>query len=209
MASVGIALLAFCTPVFAESDAIAVTVSRNVDLSPDTLYISLSIATDPDVSLDQVLQAAEGLGLSARNLLGVNFQQFGPSPTQVRLGYNFDLSVAFGRSKETTDKLSALRRTLAAATPAMELQIFGMSVSAEDTSRQQARQRLLAPLFEEARARADELSKAAGVSLGSVVGVSEAWAPSGAGGPAFGPFGPFGPSTLKTAFSLSVRYAVK
>jgi hypothetical protein len=83
-----------------------------------------------------------------------------------------------------------------------------MAVAPGEPAREQERQRLLTPLFEDARARADQLAKAAGVTLGGVVGVTEAWAPSG-GYPSYGPYGPVGPTTLKTAFSMTIRYAVK
>ena len=61
---------------------------------------------------------------------------------------------------------------------------------------------------ETGRLPADQLAKAAGVTLGGIVGLAEAWANTG-GGPYYGPAGPIGPSTLKTAFSLTVRYGVK
>ena len=200
--------LSFCGPAFAQSDAISVTVSRNVDLAPDAVYFSLAIATDPEITLEKVLQAGQALGITAQNLTSVAFQQYGPSPTQARLAYAFDLSVAFDRFKETNDKLGAVRRTMAADTPAMELQIYSIAVSPSESARDQARQRLLAPLVEDARVRADQLAKAAGVTLGGIVGLAEAWANTG-GGPYYGPAGPIGPSTLKTAFSLTVRYGVK
>jgi uncharacterized protein YggE len=200
--------LLLCAPAFAESDAIAVTVSRNVDLPPDAVYYSMAIAAEPDTTLEQVLQATQDLGLSAQNLMSLNLQQYGPSPSQTRLAYAFDLSVPFSRFRETNDKIAAVRRSMAAATPAMELQVFTMAVAPGETAREQARQRLLVPLFEDARLRAEQLAKAASVTLGGVVGVSEAWAPTGAY-PGYGPYGPVGPSTLKTAFSMTVRYAVK
>ncbi|HWQ52956.1 MAG TPA: SIMPL domain-containing protein [Bryobacteraceae bacterium] len=202
-------LFALCGPVFGQSDAITVTVSRNVDLPPDGIYFSLAVATDPDLSLDQVLQASQALGLSAQNLTSVTLQQYGPSSSQTRLAYAFDLTVPFSSFKETNDKLAAVRRTMAANTPPMDLQVYSIAVSPSETARDQARQGLLSSLFENARQRADQLAKAAEVTLGGIVGVSEAWANAG-GYPYYGPFGgPIGPTTLKTAFSLTVRYAVK
>lgn len=208
-ASLSVVLLALCMPVFGQSDAIVVTVSRNVDLSPDAIYFSLAVVTDPDITVDQVLQASQTLGLTAQNLTSVNLQQYGPSAGQARLAYAFDLSVPYSKFKETNDKLATVRRTMAANTPAMDLQVYAIAVSPSDAARDQARQALLSPLFEDARVRADQLAKAAGMSLGSVVGVSEAWAASTSGYPYYGPSGPIGPNTLKTAFSLTVRYALK
>ena len=208
LAAVSVTLFVLSVPVFGQSDAIAVTVSRNVDLSPDSIYFSLAIATDPDVSLDQVLQAAQALGISAQSLTSVTLQQYGPSAGQTRLAYAFDLSVAFSKFKETNEKLATVRRTLAANTPAMELQVFGIAISPSETARDQARLGLLSGLFDDARRRADQLAKAAGVTLGSILGVNEAWANTGST-PFYGPLGPIGPNTLKTAYSITVRYSVK
>ena len=201
--------LLVCVPAYAESDAIAVTVTRNVDLPPDSIYMSMAIVTEQDVTLDQVLQASQALGLTAQNLVSFNLQQYGPSPSQNRLAYAFDLSVPFSKLKETSDKLASVRRTMAANSPAMELQLYSMAVASGASARDQARDGLLAPLFQEARTRADQLAKAAGVTLGNVVAVSEGWAPAGSGNPYYGPTGPIGPSTLKTALTLNVSYAVK
>lgn len=204
-----LALFALCGPAFGQSDAITVTVSRNVDLSPDAIYFSMAVMTDPDVSLDQVLGAIQGLEVSAQNLTSVTLQQYGPSAAQTRLAYAFDLSVAFSKFKETKDKVAAVRRAMAESTPPMELQVYGMAVSPSETSRDQARQGLLAPLFGDARTRADQLAKAAGITLGGIVGVTEAWANASAY-PSYIPMaGPVGPTTLKTAFSLTIRFAVK
>jgi uncharacterized protein YggE len=209
LVSLCIALLALCGSVFAQSDAITVTVSQNVDLPPDAIYFALSIVTDPDTSLDDVLAASQSLGLTAQSLGSVSLQQFGPSAGQTRLAYAFNLAVAYGKFKETNEKLATLRRTMAAATPAMDLQIYGISISPSDTSRDQARLGLLSPLFDSARKRADQLAKAAGVTLGPILGVNEEWANTN-GYPSYTPYGgPIGPTTLKTAFSLTVRYAVK
>jgi uncharacterized protein YggE len=204
-----IAMVVLCAPVLAQTDAIAVTVSRNVDLPPDAVYISMAVATESDVSLEQVLQATRTLGFTAANLSSVNLQQYGPSPTQTRLAYAFELSVPFSQLKETNDKLAAARRTMAADTPPMELQVYAMTVTSGEAGKEQARQRLLSPLFEDARIRADQLAKAAGVTLGGVIGVTEAWLPNISGPPFYGPGGPIGPAALKTAFSLNVRYALK
>src|SRR3954466_2616205 len=70
--------LSFCGPAFAQSDAISVTVSRNVALPPDAVYFSLAIATDPDITLEKVLEAGQALGITAQNLTSVAFQQDGP-----------------------------------------------------------------------------------------------------------------------------------
>jgi hypothetical protein len=201
--------MALCGTIYAQSDGIAVTVSQNVDLPPDSIYFALAIVTETDASLDEVLAASQNLGLTAQGLASVTMQQYGPGVGQTRLAYAFNLAVAYNKFKETNDKLAAVRRTMAAATPPMDLQVYGISVGPNDAARDQARLTLLSPLFDDARKRADQLARAAGVTVGAVLGVSEAWSSSG-GYPAYLPYGgPVGPTTLKTGFILTVRYAVK
>lgn len=207
-ASLCVALFALCVPMFGQSDAVMVTVSRNVDLSPDEVYFALAVATEPTISLDEVLKASQVLGLTAKNLTSVTLQQYGPSAGQTRLAYAFDLSVPYTSFKDINDKLATARRTMAAETPPMDLQVYGIAVSPSDATREEARQGLLAPLFDDARRRADQLAKAAGVTLGAIVGVSDAWANT-PGAPFYAPYGPIGPTTLRNAYTVTVRYAVK
>jgi len=198
-----------CGSALAQSDGIAINISRNVDLPPDSIYFALAIVTDPDISLDEVLTASQSLGLTAQSLSSVSLQQYGPSVGQTRLAYAFNLQVAYAKFKDTNDKLATLRRTMAAATPAMDLQIYGISIVPSDAARDQARLSVLPQLFDDAKKNADQLAKAAGVTLGAVLGVNEGWANTNAG-VYYGPYGgPIGPTTLKTAYSLTVRYAVK
>ena len=204
-----ILLVALCGSAFAQSDGISITVSQNVDLPPDAIYFALAIVTEPDATVDDVLAASQSLGLTVQSLGSVTLQQYGPSVGQTRLAYAFNLSVPYAKFKETNEKLATVRRTMAAATPPMELQVYGISVAPSETAREQARLSALPPLFDDARKRADQLAKAAGATLGPILGVNEAWANT-TGYPAYTPYGgPIGPTTLKTAFFLTVRYAVK
>ncbi len=207
MASLLVALSGLCAPLFAQSDGVTVTVSRNANLNADEVYFAVAVVTDPGASLDDVLKAAQGTDISAQGLMSINLQQYGPAPNQYRLAYAFGFTVAFSKYKDTNDKLSTARRTMATLDPPMDLQIYGIGISPSETSRVQARQQLLAPLLSDARARANEVAQAAGVTLGNVVSVTEAWAVSTSA--YYGMYGPIGPSTLNTPFSLTVRFAVK
>ena len=204
-----LAMIALCAPAVAQSDIVA-TVSRTVELAPDQITFFLAIMTDPDVTLDQVLQASQPLGLTARDLLGISSQQFGPGPSQTRLAYTFEYEAQFSKFKEANDKMASLRRTLAANTPAMEVQVYSISVSPADAAVDQARQGAMTQLFADAKQRADQMAKAGGVSIGSVVGVSEGVSnAANQNGYFYGPYGPIGPGTLRTTFTLTVRYAIK
>jgi hypothetical protein len=191
-------------PLFAQTDAIGVLASRTVELAPGEVIFNIGIAAETDVSLEQVLEAATTLGLTASNLGGIGSQQYGPLPNQSRLVYQFTFSVEFAKFRETNDKLAALRRTLPVNTPPMELQTFSVVIAPGQEAVARVRQRLLPELIADARARGEELARAAGVTLGRIIGLSEV-----SGAPAsYVSVGPYGPSQLRNSFSLSVRFAV-
>ena len=72
-------LLTLCGPAFAQTDAITVTASRTIDLSPDQIVFTLAVITEPTVTLNQVLEATQSIGLDASKLSTINVQQsYGP-----------------------------------------------------------------------------------------------------------------------------------
>ena len=207
MKFVFLALVALCAPMFAQTDAIVVAATRSVTLPPDEVSFTLAILTDSNVSLTQVLQASQSFGLATTDLLSINSQQFGPNPNQTQLAYVFFYVVAFSKFGETNEKIAALRRSLGANSPPMDLQVYSIVASPSVAARQQAGQDLLTQLFADAKQRAGQLAAVAGVNLGGVLGVTDLGETQGS--VIYGPYGPSGPGGVRTTFSLSVRYAVK
>ena len=199
-----ITLVLLSSPLlFGQADAISVVTGRTVDLAPGEVTFMFGVFVNSDVSLDQVLEATKSLELTSGNLGGVSSQQFGPGPDQIRLVYQFSLTTEFSKFRETSDKLAALRRSLVVATPAMELQTMSIAISPSEASREQARRRVLPQLIADARQRGEELAQAAGLTLGRILGLSEASSAP------VGYVGPYAPSSLRTTFSLAVRFAVE
>ena len=199
-----ITLILLSSPLlFGQADAISVVTGRTVDLAPGEVTFMFGVFVNSDVSLDQVLEATKSLELTSGNLGGVSSQQFGPGPDQIRLVYQFSLTTEFSKFRETSDKLAALRRSLVVATPAMELQTMSIAISPSEASREQARRRVLPQLIADARQRGEELAQAAGLTLGRILGLSEASSVP------VGYVGPYAPSSLRTTFSLAVRFAVE
>jgi uncharacterized protein YggE len=113
--------------------------------------------------------------------------------------------------KEMNDKINALRRSLVAENSKLEVQVYGTSISPAEATREKARQDALPELLEQARRKAEFLSKSAGVSLGRIIGLVEPYF----GGPtsgyiASGPYGSYGgPSVLRGSIGLTVRFTVQ
>lgn len=202
--------LLFTGLLYAQTDAITVTATKTVDLPPEEVTFNLALLTDQDASLEQVLQAVKDSGIATKDLTGIGTQQFGPNANQIRLVYQFALTVPFSKLKDTLDKFAAVRRSLVASGSSMELQNYFMTIAATGASREQARQKSIPDLIEDARKNGEFLANAAGVSLGPILGITDSSAIGGTavGGP-YGPYGPVSPAILKMVFVLSVRFGIR
>src|SRR4029077_9630044 len=82
------------------SGTVTVTSSRTSNPQPDQAVFSVSVASGIDRSLDDIVAALSGTGLSAANLSGVSFQPpILPSPT---LEWTFQLVAPLSNIKGTT-----------------------------------------------------------------------------------------------------------
>jgi uncharacterized protein YggE len=195
--------MAAIVPTLAQTDSIAVSALKTVELTPDEITFNLGIGTDPEVSLDQVLAAMQTLSLAATDLVGIGSQQLGPSVSQTRIIYQFAFTIPFAKFKETNDKITTVRRSLAGAVPAMDVLSLSIVINPTDAARDQAFQTALPDLIADARRRADRLAKAAGLTVGGITGLNEILAPT------TGISSSFGPISLRTTVGVSVRFAVK
>lgn len=189
-------------------DRIEVSVSRTVTLKIEEAGLVVAIAAPTSATLESVVKAAESVGIKETDLQAVN-PYFGPplpsgGPTGNRVMYNFVLRVPSAQLSATLQKLDQLRRTLLAGESGMEL--VGQNVTgfgASERAREAARTQLLSDALGEARARAETLAKAAGLQLGAIVGVNEAF-----GGVITGSIGIGIPPTNTAAVYVLVRFAV-
>jgi hypothetical protein len=175
----------------------------SVELTPDEITFNLAIGTDPDVSLDQVLEATQTLSLAVIDLVGIGSQQLGPTLGQVRIFYQFAFTTPFAKFKETNDKIATVRRSLAGAVPAMDVIGLSIVINPTDAARDQIFQTVLPDLIADARPRADRLAKAAGLTVAGIAGLNELLAPTA------GLSSSFGPGSLRTTVGVSVRFTVK
>ncbi|HTM48498.1 MAG TPA: SIMPL domain-containing protein [Bryobacteraceae bacterium] len=205
-----VCFLLFSALLHGQTDALSVTASKTVDLTPDEMTFSVVVLADQDTTLEQVLQVVKAAGITANNLGGVGSSQFGPSPNQSRLVYQFTLTTPLGKFKDTVDGFTSVRRSLLANSSNMELQTNVVAITPAEASREQARLQATPDLIADARKKADVLAKAAGLTLGPIVGISDvAPALNNQFGPVYGPYGPVGQSGLKTTFIMSVRFGIR
>ena len=126
-------------------------------------------------------------------------------------GTPYFVGAIFMHSGRRWSAFGSWSRSLLASNSTMELQTNTVGIQASGASRDRARQQATADLIADARTRADALAKAAGVTLGAIVGIGEpGLAVTGPNTvPIYGPYGPVGQSGVKTTFSIPVRFAIK
>ncbi len=149
---------------------------------PDLEVFSVSVQSGVNTSLDDVIAALKGSGITAANFVGVSTAdglQFilspGPVTPPVARGMQwiFALPAPLAKIKDTVATLSALQKTIAQQNNGLILSfaVQGTQVSPQS---QQSNACPIPDLLADARAQAQRLADAAGLSLGVVLAMSSA-----------------------------------
>jgi uncharacterized protein YggE len=184
------ALVSFCPLAFGQldSNSITVSVSNNATLQPDQAVFSVTVQSSISSSLDDVLAALQGSGITAANFTGVSTQgqsiailSAGPPPIPVpTLGWMFSLPVPLTNTKATVATLTTLQQNIAKLNNGMTLSfnIVGTQVSQQLAQSQTCS---LSALIASATTQAQNLASAAGLTLGSILALSSATSTVGSG----------------------------
>ena len=174
-----LAFLISASLAFAQLDSNSVTVaaSRNINLQPDQVVFAVFVDSGLNSSLDDILSALRGSGITAANFSGVStvssFNFVGPNqaPQPPMLEWAFGLAVPFSKMKDTVATLTSLQQTVSQKNSELKLsfQIQGTEISPQ---LQQSQMCVLADLIADARSQAQKLGDAAGLGVGSILAVS-------------------------------------
>jgi uncharacterized protein YggE len=156
-----------------ESNSITVSVSRSATVQPDQVVFAVTVQSGLSTSLDDVVAALQGSGITAANLAGVNsinpllYVQPAPPP----LSWTFTLTEPFSKQKDTVTSLTALQQTIAQAKSGLTLSftIAGTQVSAQALQSQTCS---LSGLISDATSQAQSIAAAAGVTVGPILALS-------------------------------------
>jgi hypothetical protein len=153
-----------------DSNSVTVTANRNVNLQPDQVLFAVYVTTPLATSLDDVLAAVKGVGITSANLSGV----YSSSTATISIGsvqWNFGLTVPFAQMKATVTALTGLQQSITQTNSAFSLSFLvqGTQVSA---SLRQAQTCSLTGLIADATAQAQKLASAAGLNLGPILAMS-------------------------------------
>jgi uncharacterized protein YggE len=174
-------LLIPAAPLLAQlaNNTVTVTASQSSTAQPDEAVFSVTVGSRVDKSLDDVVAAVSGLGITAANLVQITSpfpanSSPVPLPTNApapSLGWTFQLAVPFSKTKDTTAALAVLQKSISQDNSGLSLSFFlwGTRVSGQQTSYCN-----LEDLVAQARAQAQQAARAAGLSAGAIVGLTSA-----------------------------------
>ena len=175
-------ILALAAPLFGQLDdnTLTVTASRTSLLQPDQALFLVNLTADVSASLDDVVAALQGSGITAADLGGVGSLQSAPaapnSPTLTT--WTFSLAVSFSQMNGTLSALAAIQQNLAKAGNGMDMTYYlqGTQISA---ALQAAQTCPLTALVGSAQSEAQQIAAAAGRKVGPIVGMSDGTSVSG------------------------------
>jgi hypothetical protein len=161
--------------VFGQSvpNSITVTATRTIFSQPDQVLFDVTVVSGLDATLDSVVGALAGSGITAGNLSSVGGSglplQIGVPGVNLAppLQWTFTLPVPLSKLKDTLASLTTLQQTITQKNSrlSMSFSVVGTQASPQQCS--------TPDLIADARAQAQKLADAAGVSVGGILGISE------------------------------------
>ena len=172
-------LLTPAAPLLAQlaNNTVTVTASQSSTAQPDEAIFSVTVGSGVDKSLDDVVAAVSGLGITAANLVQISsvFPSAGvapPAPANAAassVGWTFQLVVPFSKLKDTTAAVTSLQKSISQNNSGLTL---SFTLSGTRVSGQQVSTCNLANLISQARAQAQDIAGAAGFKAGAIVGLT-------------------------------------
>jgi hypothetical protein len=211
-------LLILSTPAaFAQLDSNSVTVSatRSLAQQPDQVLFGVTVQSGLNTSLDDVVAALQGSGITAANFSAVTVPFVGnlipPQPPTVTpmLQWTFALPAPLAKIKDTIATLTGLQQRIAQQNNGLTLSfnVQGTQVSGQ---LQQSQVCPTSDLLADATAQAQKLAGAAGLSLGAILAISSGTSVPGNVGSAVSIAGAliFAPPVLPSVCSMTVKFAL-
>ena len=156
-----------------DSNSITVNASRSAALQPDQALFAVSVQSDLNTSLNDVLTALQGSGITSANFSGVSSNSgfvLGPGQSQT-FQWAFGLPVPLTKTKDTVAALTALEQNIAQKNASLKL---SFSIQGTQVSQQllQSQTCSIPDLLTDARTQAQTLAAAGGVTLGTILAMS-------------------------------------
>jgi len=161
-----------------DSNSVTVTASQSVNLQPDQVLFGVSVTTSINATLDDVIAALKGSGITVANFSGLgngsgfplNTVNGNPQPATL-IQWSFSLAAPIAQLKATVTMLRSLQESLVQANTGFTL-AFALQGTQVSAGLQQSQTCSIAGLIADATAQAQKLASAAGMSLGSILAMS-------------------------------------
>jgi hypothetical protein len=152
------------------SNTVTISANRTLNVQPDQAVLGLTVTSGETATLDQIVSALAGVGITSSNLSGID-----TSNTSM-LQWSFTLDVPISNLTATLASLADLEQAIAQNNSGLTLSVAvtGIQVSQQLQQSQQSQVCSNANLVSDATAQAQKLVAAAGMTLGPVLKVSNA-----------------------------------
>jgi hypothetical protein len=159
-----------------DSNSVTVTASRNAPLQPDQAFFIVSINSNLNATLNDVLAAVQPAGLTFTNFSGLGsavvFTQVGNrSQSQVQSVWNFTLLTPLAGIKSTLAVLSALQKSAPMANNVLSV-TYSLQGTQVSPQLQQSQVCDVAGLINDARLNAQDLAASGGRVLGGMLALA-------------------------------------
>jgi uncharacterized protein YggE len=155
-----------------DSNSVTVSASHYANLQADQIVFAVSVDSGLNLSLDDVVAALAGTGITASNLSSIGpAQQQYPPPPDPAVEWVFALTAPVSKVKDTAALLSNLQQSIAKKNNGLTVsfRIQGTQVSQELAQSQPC---VVPDLIADARSQAQKLADAADVYVGNVLALS-------------------------------------
>ncbi|HUJ50759.1 MAG TPA: hypothetical protein VLW25_11190 [Bryobacteraceae bacterium] len=155
-----------------DTNSVTVTASNSATLQPDQVVFSVEVDSGLNATLDDVVAALQGSGITAANFTGINN---GLLPTtlvpQTTIAWLFSLSAPLAKIKDTVSQLTNLQQSIAKQNNGLKMS-FSVQGTQVSQQLQQSQPCVLSDLLANARTQAQNLASAAGFGLDVIQAMS-------------------------------------
>jgi len=158
-------------------DGVTTVATRTITVAPTESVIGVTVNPPAQRTFDEVIVKVKEIGLGIEHLAqvsstaGISYGVPGVPDVPARTTYTFSLPVPLAQTAATLQKVT----TFAAANAGYTAQGLVTSVRATTTAAQDAHRTAFAELYREAKARAEEIARQAGLSPGKVLSVTDSF----------------------------------
>ena len=173
-----------------DPNSITVTASRTTALQADQVVFLVNVTSGLETTLDDVVAALAGSGITAANFTGLSSGYSGliltgnptPNPSiQPSINWTFTLAVPLTQLKATATMLTTLQQDVGKKNSGLTL-TFSVQGTRVSQQLQQSQVCSVADLLSDASAQAQKMASAAGVSLGGILAMSSVTTSSSSSG---------------------------